>query len=238
MKATYNNAIKEIVNTDQHIYDAFNDLIFSSDIKIIAKLLARAKFMQMVVNVPGDVVELGVFKGSGMASFLKLKDIYYPSISPLKVIGFDFFNTDHLIESLTGDDREKMNQLFKSRNYTHTANALDTLKFLLEQMGYNDGNYELVPGDINTSVYEYVKDRPGFRARLVYIDVDIAEPTFNGLNALWDRVLPGGVIVFDEVGISQWTESNGVDQFFKSKNLKLISTNLPCPTAYIVKPNY
>ena len=83
MKATYNNAIKEIVNTDQNIYDAFNDLIFSSDIKIIAKLLARAKFMQMVVNVPGDVVELGVFKGSGMASFLKLKDIYYPSISPL-----------------------------------------------------------------------------------------------------------------------------------------------------------
>ena len=233
--ALYNNTVKEVVKTEQSIYDAFNSLIFSSDVKIIAKLLARADIIQRVQMIPGDIVELGVFKGSGVASFLKLKDIYFPAISPMKVIGFDFFNTDNLINSLAGDDKEKMNSLFVNREYKHTNDAVNTLRNTFAKMGYNDAHYELVPGDINVSVKQFIKQRPGFRARLVYVDVDLEEPTFNALEALWPVIPKGGYIVLDEYGIHQWSEAKGADNFLNDKNVIYQASNLPCPTVYVEK---
>ena len=41
----------------------------------------------MTAEVPGDVVELGVFKGSGVAAWLKLNGI--SSSNNKKVFGFD-----------------------------------------------------------------------------------------------------------------------------------------------------
>ena len=232
---SYNNTVKEVVKTDQSIYDSFNSLIFSSDVKIIAKLLARADLIKKVKNVPGDIVELGVFKGSGMASFLKLKDIYYPSISPMKVIGFDFFDTESLISSLSGDDKDKMNSLFVDREFKHNNDAVNKLKESFNKMGYSEGDYELIPGDINTSVKQFVDSRPGFRARLVYIDVDLSEPTLNALKALWPVIPRGGYVVLDEYGIHQWSEAIGADTFFNDIYVRYHATNIPCPTVYVEK---
>jgi len=230
----YINAKKEVVAIDQSIFDAFNKLIFSSDTRIIAKLLTRASLFYQVKDIPGDVVELGVFKGSGVATFLKLKDIYLPKISPIKVIGFDFFDTKNLVNSLTGQDKEAMQSLFTDRDFAHTDKAVTELTNMLVSMGYNSSDFELVAGDINNTVPNFIKDRPGFRARLVYIDVDIEEPTYNSLKALWPLIPVGGIIVFDEYGIHQWSEAIGADKFFEGK-AKLVATNVPCPTAYIIK---
>jgi Macrocin-O-methyltransferase (TylF) len=230
----YINGKKEVVQIEQKVFDAFNNFIFSSDTRIIAKLLARASLVQQVVNVPGDIVELGVFKGSGMATFLKLKDIYFPKVSPLKVIGFDYFDTDKLVKSLKGNDRETMEQLFKDRNYNHTNDACLTLANTFFNMGYNISDFELIAGDINMSINGFVNERPGFRARLVYIDVDLEEPTYNALKALWPLIPTGGIVCFDEYGIHQWSEAIGADKFFEGK-AKLMATNIPCPTAYIIK---
>jgi hypothetical protein len=54
---------------------------------------------------------------------------------------------------------------------------------------------------------------------------------------LWDRILPGGIILFDEYEYHSFSESNGVDKFLKENNIKynLKSTNFMCPTAYLIK---
>ena len=81
-----------------------------------------------------------------------------------------------------------------------------------------------------------VAARPGFRIALLNMDLDLAEPTLAALEALWPRVVPGGVVVFDEYSVARWTESNAVDQFFEEKPVAL--KTLPwsrTPTAYLVK---
>lgn len=45
----------------------------------------------MSLELPGDIVEIGVFKGTGIAQLLKLREIFIPS-SNKKVIGFDLFS--------------------------------------------------------------------------------------------------------------------------------------------------
>lgn len=58
------------------IYDAFEKFIFSEDTKILAKLVARTLIFEKIINVPGDIVEAGVYRGSGMLTWLKLKKFY------------------------------------------------------------------------------------------------------------------------------------------------------------------
>ena len=53
----------------------------SSDKRVFNKLIARALLYDSVKNIPGDIVECGVFKGSGLYTFLKLKKLFNPNSS-------------------------------------------------------------------------------------------------------------------------------------------------------------
>ena len=73
-------------NPSNEMYNYFNNLIFSSDIKIIGKMLKRFEFFLKIKDLPGDIVELGVYRGSGVSTFCKFLQLYCPnSITPLHV---------------------------------------------------------------------------------------------------------------------------------------------------------
>ena len=54
---------------------------------------------------------------------------------------------------------------------------------------------------------------------------------------LYDRIVRGGIIIFDEYACEKWTESNAVDRFLKEHPDLNIKTLLwgRTPTAYIIK---
>ena len=224
----------QIVDTSQDLYDNFNGFILSDDLKVFGKLLARTLLMDQVKNVPGDIVECGVFKGTGLLTFLKLKRYLCPN-SLKKVIGFDFFNSDKLIESLTSIDKEAMSTLFKERNYNHEEGQQKLFQEFITKLGFEEHEFELVAGDIKNTASKFASDRPGFRISLLYLDLDLGEPTEAALEALWDRVCKGGIVVFDEYAFHKWSEANGVDNFFKDKDVEIKTLNYICPSAYVVK---
>ena len=224
----------EIVDTSQNLYDAFNGFILSSDTKVFGKLLARTLLVNQVKDVPGDIVECGVFKGTGMLTFLKIKRFLCPN-SGKKVVGFDFFNSEKLVESLAGMDKEAMNTLFHQRNYKHEDNQVQLFGDFVKQCGFKEHEFELVAGDITETAAKYVSERPGFRISLLYIDLDVEVPTYEALSAMWDRVVKGGIVVFDEYAFHKWSESAGADRFFVDKDVEIKTLNYICPTAYVVK---
>ena len=71
----------------------------------------------------------------------------------------------------------------------------------------------------------------------MYLDLDIDKPTYASLNMLYDRIVRGGIIVFDEYACEKWTESNAVDRFLNEHPNLNIKTLLwgRTPTAYIIK---
>ena len=111
----------EIIVSEQSLYDGFNNFIMSNDVKVFGKLLARTLLFSNVKDVPGDIVECGVFKGSGIYSFLKLKRYLCPNTSK-KIVGFDMFDSEELLNSLKSIDKEAMSQLFNGRNFKHEKN--------------------------------------------------------------------------------------------------------------------
>jgi hypothetical protein len=98
----------EIINTSQELFDSFNTFILSDDTKVFNKLIARTIIYNQVKDIPGDIVECGVFKGTGIYTFLKLKRIFNPN-SNKKVIGFDFFDNKNLITTLDNDILTNLN---------------------------------------------------------------------------------------------------------------------------------
>ena len=225
----------ELKNNPQELYDSFNNFMISSDYHVFNKLVARTLIYNSVKDIPGDIVECGVFKGTGLYTFLKLKKLMNPN-SIKKVVGFDFFNTDDLIKSIKNkQDKDSMFTLFNGRNFSHSKSFKKDLENTILENGFSKDDFKLVEGDIITTSKEYVDQNPGCKISLLYIDLDLEEPTYQTLTNLWNNISVGGIIVFDEYGHDKWSESKGVDKFAKEKNLQVKSLNYYCPTAYIIK---
>jgi|TARA_B110000259_G_C14030145_1_gene406327 hypothetical protein len=224
-----NNPVKD----DNDLYTSFNNFIFSDDRKLLHKLIYRHKFFMMTNDLPGDIVECGVFKGSGIFTWAKLIELYSP-FEIKKVIGFDFFDQG-FVESLSEKDREGMEQVFSRCEASQEEISNKHISDKLLKIGIKPEKFELVKGDISITSKEYSIKNPGFRISILYMDLDIEEPTLEALENFWERIVPGGVIVFDEYGYGVWTESNAVDKFVKKYKLKLQKTKVMAPSAYIVK---
>ncbi len=221
------------------VYSSFNDFIFSDDVRVTGKMLHRFKHFMETKHLPGDIVEIGVFKGSGVATFTKFIEIFCPN-SNKKVIGFDIFdaNKADTILGLKDDaiDRDTMNVVYNKVDKSELS--LESVKNRLKNISPQiDNRIKLVEGDVEETLPKFLKENPGFRASLIYIDVDIARPTYISMKYLWDRLLPGGVILFDEYEYHVFTESDGVDKFLQETGIEynLISTDWIGPTAYMRK---
>ncbi len=216
----------------QEFYDSYNDFIISNDLKVLSKLYSKMRFIELTRDVPGDIVELGVFKGSGLFAWIKLNALC--TVNSKRVYGFDIFDEVKLSNTLSDLQREMMDNLFKQRSFSHNqSNYKEILDVLLREFGFN--NAELISGDVTLTIPNFLQNNPGFRASIINFDLDVDEPTFACLEAMWDRLAKGGVAIFDEYAINKWDESNAVDRFFENKNVKLISTGFAAPTAYIIK---
>lgn len=217
----------------QDYFDSFNRFIFSSDIKLLGKIYSKFHFLERTKDLPGDIFELGVFKGSGMMAWLKAVSLV--SVNNKRVVGFDTFNESLLLKSPSSHDQnELMQNLFEARGFTPSkSDFLGELSAAISSAGY--ANYKLIQGDVFDSIPKFLLDNPGLRLSLINFDLDIDEPTFFCLEMLWDRLVPGGIAIFDEYGIDEWDESNAVDRFCNKRGLKIFSTGLLAPTAYIVK---
>ena len=225
----------ELTKNPQSLFDNFNSFILSNDRRIFNKLISRALLYNEVKDIPGDIVECGIFKGTGFYTFLKLKNLYNPNSSK-KVIGFDFFNTKDLLLSIQNQtDKEAMNTLFKGRSFEHTNSFKTIFRDKLISDGFLESEFELIEGDISLTSKQFSEDNPGLKISLLYMDLDLEKPTYDTLVNLWNNITKGGIIVFDEYGYHKWSESKGVDRFIEENNLEIKSLNYMCPTAYIKK---
>lgn len=224
----------ELTDNPQSFFDNFNGFIINKDRRVFNKLIARTLLYNQVKDVPGDIVECGVFKGTGIYTFLKLKYIFNPN-SAKKVVGFDFFDTDKLLATLKGGDYAAMQKLFEQRGFKHNEACYELLRTAILADGFAPHDFELIKGDVSVTTAQYAKDNPGFKISLLYMDVDLEMPTYNTLYNLWDNITKGGIVVFDEYGYNEWSESRGVDRFIKERDLTLHNLNFMCPTAYIKK---
>jgi hypothetical protein len=212
-------------------WDAYNHLLRSNDFERMRKLLYKCELYKRSLDVPGDVVEVGVFKGTGLCMLADFMLIFEPGSSK-RLVGFDVFDEPlHLADA----DAEQMNDYYTESNFEGITP--ETCSKMITQKGFRRERLDLVKGDVTRTCAEYCERNPGFRISFLLLDLDVETPTRATLEALWDRVVRGGIVVFDEYAIARWSESKAVDAFFADKDVYL--KTIPwgrTPSAYVVKP--
>jgi len=224
----YNN----IKPSPQGVYDNYNSLMFSGDHRIFNKMAKKIELYLQVKDLPGDIVEVGVFKGASLGLFLNLKAMYEPN-SLMKVIGFDFFNPGTLLESLDGLNRAMMETVVARVDKKDIS--LESVRHSLSK--FDESSYLLVQGDAVVETTEFYKSSPGARIKLLYMDIDVGEPTYQILRRLWKRIMKNGIVIFDEYAYHKWDESDGVDKFLEEikGEYEFFDTKIFALTAYIRK---
>lgn len=220
-------------NIEQETWDQYNGLMLGPDIERIRKMLVRYDLFRQSLCVPGDIVECGVFKGVGAMYWAKLLAIYAPG-SRKRVIGFDTFS--EFANSMLDYEREAAEGFTSEASFV----GIDPSEIVSKASAAGlDGRLELIVGDVAETALTYAQDNKGFRVSLLHLDLDTYSGTKAILEALYDRVTPGGIIVCDEYGSPGWGESDAIDEFLKDRNVILKTVEFSAkPTAYFTKLNH
>ncbi len=205
----------------------------------LKRFLAHYEFFRMVVDLPGDIVELGVYRGASLMSWANFLEIRNMSDRQKQVFGFDNFTG---FTGLTGKDGSADKSVAKD------VGGFDSSAFrdmLIDAISIFDRDrfipykprVKLVEGNIEETVPRFVREKPGLRICLLHFDCDMYMPTKVGLEHFWPLVVPGGVVLFDEYGIRPWEgESNAVDEYFADKKVAIRRLDWsPNPGGYVIK---
>ena len=190
-------------------WDYENGFYLTSHQTRISKLLSHYELYKSIVGLPGHVVECGVFKGASLIRFCTYREILENPYSR-KIIGFDAFG------KFPEQDNDN-DQAFVERFEASAGDGIsvDELKAVFSHKGFK--NYDLVQGDVENTIPDYILNHPELKIALLHIDVDVYKPSVSILNHLFDRVVSGGLVVFDDYATVAG-ETEAVDEFFSERN--------------------
>lgn len=198
---------------DSDIWHAENIYHLKTDLSRIGKLIYHYEIYQKIVNIPGDILEFGVFKGISLTRFLTFRALLENNFSR-KVYGFDNFGAFPKAKSKADNNFIKNWQ--KRTGYGIKIDELD--KILKDK---NFSNFDLIKGNVLKTLSKFLKKNNNLKISLLHLDMDVYEPTKYVLNKLLKYMSKGGIILLDDyTGVEGATRA--IDEFIKkNKKLKL-----------------
>ena len=159
---------------------------------------------QQIVDVPGVIVEFGVHRGSTLGLLTEFRGIYEPFNHMRRVIGFDTFEGFPSVGSrdvaarFPGTKPSAQEGDFSVPEGFHES--LCELMALKESLSPipTVRKFEVVKGNVTDTLPAWLEANPGLLIALVIFDLDLFEPTLAAANLVKDRLVPGGLVVFDE----------------------------------------
>ena len=209
---------------------------------LLTRFLAHYELFRKTIDIPGSIVELGVSRGVSFFAFHKMLEIFCPCDTSKKVFGFDSFEG---LQDFAEQDGTAAGELSSDKHEGGwSASSVEGEIFALAEL-FNADNIlarersMLIKGRVQDSLDAFLKETPGLRISLLHFDLDLYEPTKFALTRLWDLVVPGGVVVFDEYALPPWGgEATAFDEFCRERSIRVELKKFPwclTPTAYCIK---
>lgn len=211
------------------IWDHENAFYWFSHPSRLNKLLAHYDLYKSIAGLPGEVFELGVYKGASLVRFATFRALLESQHSR-KIVGFDAFGkfpTDSL--TLKAD----LDFIDRFEDEGGHGLSVDEVCAIFAAKGFN--NIELEAGNVFNTLPAYLDRRPATRIALLHLDMDVKEPTAFALDLLYDRIVPHGLIVLDDYGLVAG-ETDAVDEFIARHGLSIEKLPHNYAPAFIRKP--
>ena len=194
-----------------------NLFYLTSDKKRILKLLDHYEIYKKILNIKGDIIECGVFKGASLIRFLTFRDLIEKE-NKRKVIGFDAFGKfPYLKKNYKNSKADKKFAKKHDENIGLGIN-IDVLKKYLKKKKII--NCELIKGDVIKTLPNYLNKNKKIKISLLHLDLDVYEPTRFVLNSLYKNISINGIILLDDYNHIRGA-TLAVNEFIKENKLKV-----------------
>jgi hypothetical protein len=209
-------------------WDYENGFFLTCDASRLGKVLAHYELFKKTLDIPGALIECGVFKGASLSRFAMLRELFANSSSK-SIIGFDAFS--HFPDTEYTPDQPYRKRFIESAGVDSIS--LDQMRQALARKNCGQ-NVQLIEGDICKTVPMFVEQNPHLKISLLNLDTDAYEPSAAILKHLYPLITRNCVLILDDYGT--WPgETQAVDEYFRGKSVEIRKVPFSMTPCYIIK---
>lgn len=169
--------------------------VFANRIAVTAAL-SRIELFKMVQDVPGAIIECGVYKGNSLMLYMQLSMILEPYAINRSIIGFDTFSGFRSIDA-EADPSDIDEAMFSDTDEAIIQEMIDAND--LVRPVNRIPRCEIVKGDIMETVPAFPATRPDLVVAMLILDTDLYASTKVALETFLPFMPKGALVVLDEV---------------------------------------
>lgn len=169
----------------------------------VTRYLALYEIFKMCLPIKGSIVECGVNNGFGLMSWANFSAVMEPNNLTRRIYGFDTFAG---FKAPTEKDKNNRYTPQVGDLAAHSYNELLELIKLYDQnrfLGHID-KVHLIKGDVLSTVPSFIAEHKHLVISLLFMDLDLYEPTKICLEHFLPRMPKGAIIAFDELDNPIW----------------------------------
>jgi hypothetical protein len=169
----------------------------------ITRFAALYELFKLAQPVKGSIVDCGVFRGFSLMAFAQFSAALEPNNLTRRIYGFDTFDGFPSVSEL---DRPQQTGAVKG---DLAADSYEELSKLIEV--YDSDRFlghipkvRLVRGDVTETIPIFIADNPHLVVSMLFLDLDLFEPTLAALKNFLPKMPKGSILAFDELDNPIW----------------------------------
>jgi len=205
-----------------------NGFYLTAPVDRFSKFVTHIDLFRRISDLPGAIVECGVFKGASLCRWIKLRALL-ENPSSRRIIAFDTFGEfpdADFVDDIPARARFVAEAGNQGISRDHLEDLLRTQDLFM--------NIELIQGDILESVPVYVRLQPELKIALLNIDVDMLAPTRVCLEQFYPRLVRGGIAILDDYGAFPGA-NKAIDDLFDRTGVTIRKLPYSSNVAFVVK---
>ena len=191
---------KKLLESVDSEYVADAPFVFLTRIQATA-MLSRIKLFEMIRDMPGSIVECGVYRGNSLMLLQQLSLTLEPYAINRTIYGFDTFEGFRSIDSV--NDPADINESMFSDTNEQLLQQVVALQDIVRPVSRIPKTH-FIKGDIGKTVPDFVQKNPGLLISLLILDTDLYDSTKVALTNFLPHMHKGAIVLLDEVCYSKF----------------------------------
>jgi hypothetical protein len=179
---------------------------------LLVKFLVLHDVYKRIQPLPGALIEFGTWRGQNLVLLENLRAIHEPFNKQRTIIGFDTFSGYPEESGMASKSTETHGGYDTGGTYPDHLAELLRAHETMNAFGHIRGGHKLIAGDVVQTAPKYFADHPETLVAFAFFDMGPYEPTLAALEAIKPHLMPGSVLLFDEL---TWAGAPGEAIAFK-----------------------
>jgi len=169
----------------------------------LTRLLALYEIFKRVLPIKGSIVECGVYQGFSLMAWANMSAVMEPANLTRRIYGFDSFKGFPAVGAM---DRNQLLDIAPGQLFADSFEELSELVRIYDANRFlgHIGKVSLIRGDVMDTIPRFLQGNDHLLVSLLFLDMDLYEPTKLAIENFFPRMPKGAIIAFDELDNPIW----------------------------------